>query len=36
MHKLALLIMREGNSLDEDVFEKDLAEIRKARENAAG
>ncbi|MDY0162923.1 helix-turn-helix domain-containing protein [Desulfobotulus sp.] len=36
MHKLALLIMREGNSLDEDIFEKDLAEIRKARENAAG
>ncbi|MCW7754138.1 TetR/AcrR family transcriptional regulator [Desulfobotulus sp. H1] len=33
MHKLALLIMREGNSLDEDIFEKDLADIRKARQS---
>lgn len=31
MHKLALLIMREGNSLDEDIFEKDLAEIRSKK-----
>lgn len=29
MHKLALLIMREGNSLDEDVLEKDFSELRE-------
>lgn len=33
MHKLALLIMREGNSLDEDVFEKDFSEFRKKQED---
>lgn len=32
MHKLALLIMKEGNSLDVDIFEKDLSEIRKEKQ----
>ena len=35
MHKLALLIMKEGNALEMDELEKDLSEIRKERASRA-
>ena len=34
MHRLALLIIKEGNTLGEDIFKKDIKEIRKERDNS--